>query len=384
LHLPLAFGALNASGQEVISDVLELTQPQQSFTFTGITEQPVPSLLRGFSAPVKLEYGYSRDDLLLLMRFDQDGFCRWDAGQKLLIEEIETNIQHYQAGGDLVCDDSLWEAFRGLIKDGGIDKAMLARMLILPSEGYLAEIAELIDPLAIYEARLFCRQQLATYLEHDLLRLYEENQLSGPYRPESADIACRALANTCLGYLILLDKPEYHELALTQFKAADNMTNQSAALRALVHSGRAQDKARALQEFYDSWKNDPQVVDQWLAVQAASPVTSTLERVQELMQHDAFSMTNPNKVRSLIGVFAGQNAVNFHRKDGAGYQFLVSNVIDLNKRNPQIASRLLTPLTRWRRYQPEWQTMMKAALEQIQAQSDLSKDVFEVVTKSLK
>lgn len=383
LHIPLGFGLLDSSGKEMVSSVLNVTEAEQTFVFDNLSAKPVPSLLRGFSAPVKLEYPYQRDDLVFLMSHDSDGFNRWDAGQKLAIDIIQQNIQAYQAGETLALDERLIEAYRKILTDESLDKAMLARMLVLPSEAYLSELSEKVDVEAIHNVRQFARRELAQQLKNELMAAYLANRTNGAYRPQAEDIAQRSLKNICLQYLMLLEDEEMLAQCVAQFKDSGNMTDTSAALTALAHSTHTREGEQALEQFYSQWRDDSLVVNQWLAVQATNPSPDTFDRVQALMEHEAFSMTNPNKVRSLIGAFCGQNAIGFHRKDGAGYAFLADRVIELDALNPQIAARLLTPLTRWRRLIPELGDLMKQQLERIKAQPKLSKDVFEVVSKSL-
>lgn len=383
LHIPFAMGLLNPAGQEIHSQVLDVMEAEQTFVFDHIAEKPVPSLLRGFSAPVKLQYDYSRDELVFLMTHDRDGFNRWDAGQKLSIAIIQDNIRAHQSGETLVVNEMLIEALRALLTDSSLDRAMLARMLMMPSEAYLGELAEAVDVDAIHAARQFVRRRLAKALRSELLGCYQQNLSDEAYRPDADEIARRSLKNSCLGYLMLLGEPGVLTLCETQFNSSNNMTDTSAALTALVHSSFDDAKSDALNGFYSQWQHDPLVVDQWFAVQASDPSENVFERVQTLMQHEAFDINNPNKVRSLIGVFCNQNRVNFHRADGAGYEFLADRVIELDKKNPQIAARLLTPLTRWRKLIAARGQLMQQQLQRIQAQPELSKDVLEVVTKSL-
>lgn len=383
LHIPLSIGLLDDQGNEIESTVLEVTQQEQSFVFDGVAAKPVPSLLRGFSAPVKLVYPYQRDDLMFLMSHDRDGFNRWDAGQKLAIDILQEMIQAHREGRTVEPDQRLISAYRTVLQDEKLDKAMLARMLALPSEAYLSELSDQVDPQAIHEVRQQVRRLLAEQLREELLGCYQANRLQGEYRPAAADIAQRSLKNTCLHYLMQLSDPESLALCQEQLNSSTNMTDTHAALTALVHSQYQQQGAAALDRFYQQWRTDPLVMDQWFAIQASSPVAQTFERVKELLAHPAFSIKNPNKVRSLIGVFCSQNAPGFHRPDGAGYVFLADRVIELDAINPAIAARLLIPLTRWRNYIPALSEQMKEQLQRVQSRESLSKDVFEIAGKSL-
>ena len=396
--IPVALGLLGANGQELplrladeasavgTSRVLAVTEAEQTFTFVDIAEQPLPSLLRGFSAPVKLSFPYSRDQLMFLMQHDTDGFNRWDAGQQLSVQVLQEMIGQYQRGESLAMDSRLSMALASVLDNTELDPAMVAEMLSLPSEAYLAEISEVADVDAIHAAREFARKQLADGLFDALWARYQthrEVSKATAYVAEKEHFARRALQNIALSYLMLSGRPEVLAATLEQYDACDNMTERLTALAVLVNSPFEAEKARALQAFAEHFKDNPLVMDQWFSVQAASGLPGGLERVKALMQHPAFTLKNPNKVRALIGAFAGQNLINFHAADGSGYRFLADLVIELNALNPQIASRQLSPLTRWRKYDSKRQALMKAELERILASGPLSSDVYEVVSKSL-
>lgn len=396
--IPVELGLLDATGAAIAlrlageaaaqgtSRVISVTEAEQTFTFVDIAERPLPSLLRGFSAPVKLSFPYDRDQLMFLMQHDSDGFNRWDAGQQLAVQVLRDLIAQQQQGKALQMDPRLVTALGTVLADERLDQAMVAEMLSLPGEAYLTEISEVADVEAIHVAREFARRQLADSLFDALWRRYQANRevsRSTEYVAESAHFARRALQNIALSYLMLTGKPQVLAAAIEQFDAADNMTERLTALAVLVNSPFEAEKAKALAVFAEHFKSNALVMDQWFSVQAASPLPGGLERVKALMQHPAFNIKNPNKVRALIGAFAGQNLVNFHAADGSGYRFLADLVIQLNGFNPQIASRQLAPLTRWRKYDSARQALMKAELERIRACGELSSDVFEVVSKSL-
>ena len=396
--IPLELALLDAQGQELPlqlvgedvavgrSRVLQITEAEQTFTFIGVPEKPLPSLLRGFSAPIKLSYPYSRDQLMFLMQHDSDGFNRWEAGQQLSVQVLQDMIGQHQRGESLVLDQRLVDACRTLLADDSLDQAMVAEMLSLPGEAYLTQISEVADVEAIHAAREFARQQLATAL-HDLLwQRYQTNReisRTSAYVAEAEHFARRSLQNIALSYLMLSGKPEVLAVCLEQFENADNMTERLAALAVLVNSPFDAEKQAALTSFADFFKDNPLVMDQWFSVQAACALPGALQRVEQLMQHSAFTLKNPNKVRALIGAFAGQNLLGFHQADGSGYRFLANQVIILNALNPQIASRLLAPLTRWAKYGAARQALMKAELQRVLDSGDLSSDVYEVVSKSL-
>nr|WP_322939768.1 aminopeptidase N [Pseudomonas sp. s4] len=396
--IPVALGLLDAQGNELplrllgesaaqgTSRVLSVIEAEQTFTFEDVAEKPLPSLLRGFSAPVKLHFPYSRDQLMFLMQHDSDGFNRWEAGQQLSVQVLQELIGQHQRGEALVLDQRLVTALRTLLEDESLDQAMVAEMLSLPGEAYLTEISEVADVEAIHAAREFARKALADALFAPLWARYQANRQvskATPYLAEAAHFARRSLQNIALSYLMLSEKPEVLAACVDQFDNADNMTERLAALAVLVNSPFQAEQSKALAMFADFFKDNPLVMDQWFSVQAGCPLPGGLERVRALMQHEAFTLKNPNKVRALIGTFANQNLINFHRADGAGYRFLADQVITLNALNPQIASRLLAPLTRWRKYGPARQALMKAELERILASGELSSDVYEVVSKSL-
>ncbi|MFJ4140856.1 aminopeptidase N [Pseudomonas fragi] len=396
--IPVELGLLDAQGGEIAlqlagetvasgtSRVLSVTQAEQTFTFVGVNEKPLPSLLRGFSAPVKLSFDYSRDQLMFLMQHDSDGFNRWDAGQQLSVQVLQELIGQHQRGEALVMDQRLVEALRTVLGNDQLDQAMVAEMLSLPGEAYLTEISDVADVEAIHTAREFARKQLADSLFDALWARYQANRevsKTTPYVAEAEHFARRALQNIALSYLMLSGKPQVLAAALEQFEHSDNMTERLTALAVLVNSPFEAEKAAALASFAEQFKDNPLVMDQWFSVQAGSTLPGSLQRVRELMEHPAFTLKNPNKVRALVGAFAGQNLINFHAADGSGYRFLADLVIELNGFNPQIASRQLAPLTRWRKYDAARQALMKAELVRIRDSGELSSDVFEVVSKSL-
>ena len=390
-HIPFAIGLLGAEGESLplklaaddadapTDRVLELTDASHTFEFHGLSERPVPSLLRGFSAPVRVFYPWTREQLTFLMSHDSDGFNRWDAGQRLAVDVINSLV----SSTDGNVDAGLVEAYRSLLADSSLDQALVAKMLQLPSEAYLIELADQPNVPAIHRARERVLAHLARSLRDELLACYHRNTLSGHYEVTPEAVARRSLRNTALAWLLHIDDEEGRTLATSQFNEADNMTDRMGALRALVNSGYEKEQEQALADFYQQWKDDPQVVEQWFAVQSGSTRTGGLRKVHELMEHPAFDWKNPNKIRSVIGVFAGQNLPAFHAEDGAGYQFLAEQVRKLDDSNPQIAARLVSPLTRWRKFAPVHGEQMKSALETVRDKSGLSRDVYEVVHKSL-
>lgn len=396
--IPVELGLLDAAGNDLplqlagedtaqgTSRVLPVTEAEQTFTFQGIQAKPLPSLLRGFSAPVKLSFPYDRDQLMFLMQHDSDGFNRWEAGQQLSVQVLQELIGQHQRGEALKLDQRLITALGTVLGNESLDPAMVAEMLSLPGEAYLTEISQVADVDAIHAAREFARQQIAEQLFDALWARYQANRevsRSTAYVASAEHFARRSLQNIALSYLMQSGKPQVLQAALEQFEHCDNMTERLTALAVLVNSPFEAERAKALEAFAEHFKDNPLVMDQWFSVQAASTLPGGLARVKALMQHPAFTLKNPNKVRALIGAFAGQNLVNFHAADGSGYRFLADLVIELNALNPQIASRQLAPLTRWRKYDDARQALMKGELERILASGELSSDVYEVVSKSL-
>ena len=396
-HIPLLMSLIGAKGEiplqllNTSTDtsapsneiVLDVTEPKQQFVFGDITETPVPSLLRGFSAPVKLSFDYSRDQLMFLIVHDTDGFCKWDAAQQLGVRTLNEMISSYKSGETMVVDRRLIDAYRIILADHELDAAMVALILTLPTEAYIAELSDQVDVQAIYIARDSARKSIANELREELLKTYKGQQTNDEYQPSCDQIAQRSLKNCALDYLMLLEDGSALDDCLAQFNDSSNMTDVLRAFVSIINSPFQAQKERVIVDFYRRWENEPLVINHWFMAQAICPSSGTLDDVIALMDHPAFDITNPNKARALIGSFCSQNNVNFHQTDGRGYQFLANQIIVLDAINPQIASRLLGPLTKWRKYVPESQELMKAELQRILATKDLSKDVYEVASKSM-
>ncbi|MFZ5760074.1 MAG: aminopeptidase N [Thermodesulfobacteriota bacterium] len=392
-HIPVAVGLLDGRGNDLplswngrhgTALVLELTDQEHAFVFEQVPERPVPSLLRGFSAPVKLQYDYSDDELGFLLSHDSDPFSCWEAGQLLCCRVLLRLIDDLRQGNELRLPESFLVAFRSLLERAEHDDpAFLAHLLTLPSEKYLGEQMAVIDVEAIHQARRFARRALAEGLRQRFLALYHSFADRGPYHYDRHSAGRRALKNVALAFLMQLDDPAVMEICLRQFEQATNMTDVLAALQCIVHQADGPERRSVLVSFYGQWQKDTLVLDKWFSLQATAPLPGTLAEVRALMRHPAFSMKNPNKVRALIGAFCSGNQLCFHEKSGTGYTFLADRVLELNPVNPQIAARLLAPLSRWRRFDPVRQRLMRAELERILAAPDLSRDVYEVASKSL-
>ncbi len=397
-HIPLAIGLLGSNGKELLSTqentniaksehMLALTKPEQHWSFSGVEEKPMLSLGRGFSAPVKMSLSHSDEALAFMFAHDTDEFNRWDAGQQLAIKIMLKRIDDYSAGEALPLEPMFIEAYRSTLNNRTLDKALVAQALSLPSESYLADQCEIVDVDAIHGVRQFMRQQLAEALADDWLRVYEENNVKIAYHFNAQDMAQRSLKNLCLSYLMELDsldqsKAEHRQRCLRQFQQGDNMTDVLAAL-SIFNQHAMPERQQVLDAFYNKWQHDRQVVEKWFAIQAASSLAGALKRVRALMQHPAFSIKNPNLARSLIGRFCAANSVNFHLSDGSGYRFLAEQVLALDELNPQIAARLLQSLSRWRRFDPARQILMREQLERVAGHKGLSKDVYEIASRSL-
>ncbi|BBI50140.1 hypothetical protein HORIV_25610 [Vreelandella olivaria] len=305
-----------------------------------------------------------------MLTHDSDGFNRWDAGQRLALLALDDLIAAHRNGVEKVMDSRVVDAFKALLNGPMDDKAVLAEMLTLPSEAYIAEQQPIVDVDAIHAAREFVRQSLAMALRDEFLAIYEANRSDEAYAPTPEQIAQRSLKNVALAYLMSIEDEQGLALCEAQFVADHNMTDVRQALTLLVHSDRDDLASPALKAFGEKWAHDPLVMDQWFTVQVSRPQPDVLERVKYLMQHPAFSLKNPNRVRALVGAFA-QNRVNFHRLDGQGYQLLADVVIELNRLNPEIAARLITPLTRWQRFDETRQALMRSELERIKSSRSL-------------
>ncbi len=392
-HLPVAMGLLDAQGTDLplqldgesaaagTTRVLELREAEQDFRFINVAQPPLPSLLRGFSAPVKLHSDTTREQLAFQLAHDSDAFNRWEAGQRLAGEIILELVATYRSGKEMRLDDSFVQALTKAL-ESDLDPALVAQLLSLPSELYLAEAMSVVDVDGIHLAREFVRRTLAERLRDAFETVYHANSTSGAYRFDSVHVARRSLKNLALGYLMTLNDAVSRKLCLAQFESADNMTDSIAALTALANTDCAE-RAPALAAFYAKWQHDPLVLDKWFGLQATSRLPETLAEVRALTAHPAFEITNPNKVYSLIGAFARGNPVRFHDASGEGYQFLADKVLQIDAFNPSVAARMLSALSRWRKYDAKRQALMQAQLQRILAQPGLSRDAYEIASKSL-
>ncbi|XP_040985933.1 puromycin-sensitive aminopeptidase isoform X2 [Juglans microcarpa x Juglans regia] len=402
MFIPVAVGLLDSTGKEiplssvyhdgtlqsvasnnqpVYTTVLRVTKKEEEFVFSDVFEQPVPSLLRGYSAPIRLESDLTDSDLFFLLAHDADEFNRWEAGQVLARKLMLNLVADFQQNKPLVLNQNFVDGLRSILSDSSLDKEFIAKAITLPGEGEIMDMMEIADPDAVHAVRTFIRKQLALELKAELLTTVEKNRSSEEYVFNHPNMARRALKNVALAYLALLEDPKYTELALHEYRTATNMTEQFSALVAIVQNpGKTRDDVLA--DFYSKWQHDFLVVNKWFALQAMSDIPGNVENVRSLLNHPAFDMRNPNKVYSLIGGFCG-SPVNFHAKDGSGYKFLGEIVLQLDKLNPQVASRMVSAFSRWRRYDETRQNLAKAQLEKIMSTNGLSENVFEIASKSL-
>ncbi|KAL3499325.1 hypothetical protein ACH5RR_038418 [Cinchona calisaya] len=372
---------LSSNSQPVYSTILRVTKKEEQFVFNDVSERPIPSLLRGFSAPVRLDSDLTDSDLLFLLAYDSDEFNRWEAGQILARKLMLSLVADFQENKPLILNPQFVEGIRSILCDSSLDKEFISKAITLPGEGEIMDMMEVADPDAVHAVRNFIRKELASALKEEFLNTVKINRSSEPYEFNHLNMARRALKNIALAYLGSLEDPEVTELALSEYRTATNMTEQFAALVAIEQKpGEIRDQFLA--DFYSKWQHDFLVVNKWFGLQAVSDIPGNVENVKKLLNHPAFDLRNPNKVYSLIGGFCGSR-VNFHAKDGSGYKFLGDIVVQLDKLNPQVASRMVSAFSRWKRYDETRQNLAKAQLEMILSSNGLSENVYEIASKSL-
>ena len=382
MHIPLAIGLIGENGKDIIdTQVLDLKEAKQSFTFHNIGSKPVPSLLRNFSAPVKLSSDLSNDDYRFLMVHDSDGFNKWEAGQNFYLNVINTMI----ASGSKEAPADLLETI-GLIldqaKDPHQDKALLARSLSLPDLSIIGQGHDVVDPDAIYAASKALKKAIKSTHKDKMITIYDACNDGESFDVSPHSMGRRALRNTLLGYLTATNGEGCAARAKHHYDTANNMTDRMAALSCLV-GNHSDERDEVLADFYARYKEYPLVMDKWFSAQASPTCDDIFDHLAALRVHPDFNIKNPNRVRSLFGAFAMNNPVMFHAKDGRGYEFLKNAIIELNEINPQIAARMVTPFREWRFYTQDRQDKMRAALQEIKDLPTLSDNVFELVTKSL-
>ncbi len=389
LVIPVAIGLLDGNGQELATRldgeaeaqagtrVLLATQAENRFEFVDVASPPVPSLLRDFSAPVKLT-GLAADRLRFLAAHDADPFVRWESGQQFAAWMLLDMVAAIQAGDEPAVDPALIEAMASTLEQ---EPAFATEALALPGEATLADRMAVVDVDAIHAARDLARSAIGQALSGRLRALYDSLMDTGGYAIDGPAIGRRSLRNACLGYLVASGDPAAVSLAKAQFDAARNMTDRLAALGILSSVDRTE-RADALAAFYQAWRGDPLVLDKWFAIQALSPLPATVQAVERLKSHPDFDLRNPNRIRALVSSFAG-NQVRFHDKSGAGYQLYADTIIQLDPNNGQVAARMVSPLGQWRRHDADRQRLMKAELQRILDLPGLSRNTFEMASKSI-
>ncbi|WP_041955130.1 aminopeptidase N [Vibrio parahaemolyticus] len=387
LHIPFDIELYDSKGQiipliingESVHNVLDIKQDKQTFVFENVAEQPVPSLLRELSAPVKLKYDYSDAELIFLMKHATNDFARWDASQMLLAKYIRQNVNNVQTGSEVQLSEDLIDAFRGVLLDENLEPAFIAQVFSLPSINEITGWYKQIDVDAVDTVLNSITVSLSAALEDELSATYHTLK-QAEYTIDHAAIGKRALRNQCLQFLAHTDKG--NTLVKAQYEAANNMTDTIAAMSA-ANSSQLECREELMADYSDKWKHDGLVMDKWFALQGTNPAEDALEKVKATMNHEAFSLKNPNRTRSLIGSFLAANPVRFHDKSGSGYQFAGEILRQLNDSNPQVASRMIDPLLKFRKYDEARQAMIRAELEKLKAMDNLAKDLFEKVTKAL-
>ncbi len=393
-HIPLAVALVDNKGKDLPlrlagerraaktgTRVLDVRKARESFRFVGVTTPPTPSLLRNFSAPVVLQTDLGDAALAFLLAHDSDPFNRWEAGQQLAVRIAQRLMADFRADRPMILDAGFVDAMHRVLT-GRLDPALVGEALSLPSETYLAELVDQVDVEAIHHVREFMRRELAAALQSDLLATYDRLAGATGYRFNTRAVGRRRLKNLCLSYLMDLDDPAVVDRSQDQFVRADNMTDELAAFIALANKDCPQ-RAEAIEAFYTKWQAEPLVLDKWFATQAMSRLVETRSRVHELAKHPAFEIKNPNKVRALIGAFARANPIHFHAPNGSGYQFVADHALHIDTMNPQVAARLVGAFSQWQRYDPARRKLMRAQLERIRNAPGLSKDSYEIASKSL-
>jgi aminopeptidase N len=384
LHIPLSVALYNQRGVylgDQYDQVLNVCSEKQTFEFTGISQKPVIALLQDFSAPVKLEYAYTDQDLLVLLQYAKSAFTRWDAAQILLNKYIHMNVKHFCANQSFELPTELLEVLGVILRDPSLDKSLITEILRIPSEISMTELFDEINIDAIHAVKCYLEQSIATYLHADFVTVYQQNK-SDKYEISPAEVAKRDLVGLCLSYLAIHGDENDQVIINNHYVSADNMTDILAAMQA-AKLGQLAVFAQMMAEFESKWQQDGLVMDNWFRLQATSPTSDCLNKVKSLLKHPSFSMQNPNRLRALIGTFSAANPYHFHAIDGAGYKFLGEILAGLNQSNPQVASRLITPLLQFKRFGGVRQTLMRKELEKLAAIPDLSRDLFEKVSRAL-
>jgi aminopeptidase N len=376
---------LAPGGEAAEERLLVLDQPSATWTFHDVEREPVPSLLRGFSAPVVVDDGLDDAALLVLLAHDPDPFNRWEAGQRLALARMQRALAAHALPH---LDDAFVDAMRHVLRHPLLAPAFKELVLTLPSEAYVAETLSEVDPQRLHAVREAMRTQLATRLHADWVWAWETHQVREGYRPDMAQSGQRALANLALSMLCLhaveVGDPVWPGRAYQRVKDAGNMTQRLGALRALVHA-HAELAQPALERFHAMFRGEALVIDKWFALQASAPERdgAVFARVKALLAHPDFTLANPNRARSLLHMFCQHNAAGLHRADGAGVRFWADRLLELDAKNPQLASRLARAMDRWRHLAEPYRGLAREAIAGVAAHPTLSNDVREIVTRAL-
>ncbi len=390
MHIPIRVSLYDDSGQAMaLNDqsakqvVLEMTETEQSFVFDNMEKEPVPSVFQGFSAPVKVSSTAGTKEWAFLMKHDTDPFNRWDAAQEMQKLVILSKYEALNKGMSFEFPQYLLDAFRHVLLDDDSDPALVAEAITLPSlKGMMVDM-ESVDVHLLHQAKDWVVTHLVSQLQIELLSVYNQNFQSGEYQVTPEQVAKRSLKNRCLWYLMHSEQKEMQQLCLDQYEQANNYTDKITALTLLVHH-QVPGHEELLTAYYETWKYNALMVNKWLSIQATVPKAGALDRVKSLMQHESFSLKNPNAVRSLIGAFCAANITQFHAEDGQGHQFLAAQVVAIDELNPQVASRMVSLLNDYKQFSEQTAASMRRAIEQIHATQPLSANVFEIVDKALK
>lgn len=380
-HIPFAIALFSAEGKLLREELLHLKKEKETFEYS-VSERPILSLLRDFSAPVKVKAEQSEEDLLLLLAKEPDAFAKWEAGQTLFMKEIQKLVAQQQAGKEMKVGETLLSTLGKIVDDSSMDPSFRAQLLMLPEEGYLGQQMAVILVDEIHAARKFLQHAIAAKNESIFAKVFEQMQDSGPYRYHPLDLGKRKLRFSLLSYLTSLGKKEYAQWAIEICKSASNLTQELGALSALIHR-ETPEREQAFDHFYQKWKRETLVMNKWLSLQAISSVPGGLERIKRLMNDPVFNINNPNKVYSLLGGFGRGNLSQFHAKDGSAYRFFADLVMDIDSRNPTVSARMVSFFNQWKRFDSDRQAKMKAELERIVAKPGISNGVFEIASKAL-
>lgn len=381
-HIPIRIALFDSKGQmmAIDKDILELKKREQSFVFDGLSEQPIVSILREFSAPIRVKDELSQDDLLFLLRYETDGYAKWEAAQRLVLNCLTDCLN--LPSSEWHIPETLISAFKHVLLDDSLDTDLRAELLSPPGFEEVAATLDLVDVTAVEAVRDYFRKHLGLSLYAEAAQVYQKLWQEEDHSMNGQAYGRRELRNVCLCLMMKANEAATLDICKQQFAAARTMTDQMASFALLVNCSNKASRTQAIDDFYQQWSKEGLVVDKWFALQAACELPDTLSQVKQLLQHPAFSIKNPNKVRAIVGAFCLANPRNFHAPDGSGYAFLGEMLSTVDKLNSQIAARLASPFTSWQRYDKPRQVLMKQQLEQL-AQLELSRDLREVVSKSL-